>query len=711
MPIAKVTRRQLLIGATGTVAVAGSGGLWLVMDRIKDERYRNPVARDAAFAPSAYLSIDTDGKIVVWVTRSEMGQGISTGLPMLVAEELDADWRDISIQQAVASSEVDYGQLFTAASSSITGEFHMFRRAGATARAMLLSAAAQDMSVSEKECQVSNSTVLHPPSGQSRTFADVAELAATQWAPIRPELKKPADFKLIGTPVTRLDLHDKVTGQSVYGLDVRVPDMLYAVVSRPPHFGAKLQSFDDGQARRVNGVVDVKLISSGVAVVAKSSYAALQGRKALQTTWSDKPADALSSKQLSNNLTAALAQPAQFIEETGSPALNVAELQKYSARYEVPYLAHACMEPMNCTARVTSSFCEVWAPTQAPQGARRAAEAISGLPIDQVRVNVTQLGGGFGRRAADDFIRETVELATQIEQPVQVFWTREDDIAHASYRDAAAHELTALVDPASSLPVHWSHQLVSAQSGNHQGETMPFTARMGSADLPYSFSHTSLGWSSVRAPLPLQIWRSVGYSYNTFVVESFVNELAAQANIDPLEYRLSLLTDNRRMTHCLKEVAALSDWQPGPRHLGVATHNFGNTQVAMVVEVSGQDLASLKVDKVWCVIDCGIAVNTDSVAAQVESGIVDGLSAALHGQISFTDNAVIQSNFHNYPLLRINEAPDIDVKIVPSTAYPSGVGEASLPGVAPALTGALQHMTGQWIRTLPIALLLKRQVA
>ena len=711
MPISKVTRRQLLIGATGTAAVAGSGGLWLVMDRISDLTYRNPVERDAVFAPSAYLSIDTTGKIVIWVTRSEMGQGISTGLPMLVAEELDADWGDITIEQAVASAEVDYGQLFTAASSSITGEFHMFRRAGATARAMLLSAAAQDMSVAEKDCVVANSAITHAPSGQSRTFGEVAELASTQWAPVRPALKDPADFKLIGTPLPRLDLRDKVTGQAVYGLDVRVPDMLYAVVSRPPHFGAKLVSFNDAQTRRVKGVVDVKEISTGIAIVAQSSYAALKGRQALQTVWSPIPADAISSRQISDNLTTALDQPSQFVETAGSEPIVVTQLQKYSTRYEVPYLAHACMEPMNCTAQVTNGSCEVWAPTQAPQGARRTAAAISGLHIDQVRVNVTQLGGGFGRRAADDFIRETVELAAQIEQPVQVFWSREDDIGHARYRDAAAHQLTAWVDPASATVMNWSHQMISAQAGVHRDKTMPFTARMGSTDLPYNFPHASLGWSSVVAPLPLQIWRSVGYSYNTFAVESFVNELAAQADIDPIEYRLQLLTDNPRMTHCLRRVAELSDWQQGSRHLGVATHNFGSTQVAMVVEVSGQDLSSLQVNKVWCVIDCGIAVNTDSVSAQIESGIVDGLSAALHGQITVADNAVVQSNFHDYPLLRINEAPDIDVEIVPSTAYPSGVGEASLPGVAPALTAAIQQMTGQWIRTLPIALLLNSQVA
>ncbi|XOV82701.1 MAG: molybdopterin cofactor-binding domain-containing protein [bacterium] len=711
MPIRKVTRRQLLIGATGTVAVAGSGGLWLVMDRINDMRFRKPVDREAVFAPSAYLAIHTDGRIVVWVTRSEMGQGISTGLPMLVAEELDASWRDISIEQAAASADIDYGQLFTAASSSIAGEFHQFRRAGATARAMLLSAAARDMSVAENECVVADSTITHTPSGASRTFGEVAELAAHEWAPIRPSLKQPSDFKLIGTPVPRLDLRDKVTGQAVYGLDVRVPDMLYAVISRPPHFGATLNAFNDAQTRAVKGVVDVRQLSNGVAVVARSSYAALQGKKVLQTSWSSPPDNALSSSQLSSRLHAALEQPSQYVETSPDKALDTSQLKQQSARYEAPYLAHACMEPMNCTAVVANNFCEVWAPTQAPEGARRTAAAMSGLSIDQVKVNVTQLGGGFGRRAADDFVRETVELAAKLTSPVQVFWTREDDISHASYRDAAVHKLTAGIDGTTGLPVNWSHQLVSAQPGEHQGESMPFTARMGSADLPYKFAHTSLGWSSVRAPLPLQIWRSVGYSYNTFAVESFVNELAAQAGIDPLEYRLQLLDHNPRMKHCLQAVAELSDWQPGPRHLGLATHNFGTTQVAMVVEVSGGDLASLQVDKVWCVVDCGIAVNTDSVAAQIESGIIDGLSAALHGQITVTDNAVVQSNFHDYPLLRINEAPDMAVQTVPSTVYPSGVGEASLPGVAPALTAAIAHMTGRRIRTLPITLHLSSQVA
>ena len=711
MPITRVTRRQLLIGATGTVALAGSGGLWLVMDRVNNMRHRKPVERDAAFAPSAYLAIESSGRIVIWVTRSEMGQGISTGLPMLVAEELDANWEDVVIEQAVAGAEVDYGQLFTAASSSITGEFHMFRRAGATARAMLLSAAAEDMSVAEKDCIVANSVVTHQPSGQSRTFGELAELAARQWAPVRPALKQPAEFRLIGQPLPRLDLRDKVTGKALYGLDVRVPDMLYAVVSRPPHFGARLLSFSDEQTRQVKGVVDVKQISTGIAIVARNSYAALQGRKMLQIDWSPVPADALSSMQISNHLTAALDHPPQFVENTGSEPLDTTQLQEYSARYEVPYLAHACMEPMNCTAQVTNNFCEVWAPTQAPEGARRTAAAICGLHIDQVRINVTQLGGGFGRRAADDFVRETVELATQTDQPVQVFWSREDDIGHASYRDAAAHQITARVDPASAKVMDWSHQLVSAQPGPHQGESMPFTARMGSADLPYNIAHTKLGWSSVIAPLPLQIWRSVGYSYNTFAVESFINELAAQADIDPIEYRLQLLADNPRLQRCLQEVASLSSWNTATRHLGVATHNFSTTQVAMVIEVSGGGLSSLRIDKVWCVIDCGIAVNPDSVMAQIESGIMDGLSVALHGQITVKDNAVVQSNFHNYPLMRTDQAPDIEVRIMPSTAYPSGVGEASLPGVAPALTGALHQMTGKWIRTLPIALLLGSQVA
>ncbi len=383
------------------------------------------------------------------------------------------------------------------------------------------------------------------------------------------------------------------------------------------------------------------------------------------------------------------------------------ETRHLSARYDAPFLAHACMEPMNCTASVQGGVCEIWAPTQAAEWARQVAAEVTGLPLQAIKLNVTQLGGGFGRRAASDFVQESVELANKLDRPVQVFWSREDDISHAMYRDASAHEISATVNKGSGLPVTWTHKIASATQGQHQGTNMPFTMEMGSTNLPYPLASTKLGWTGVVTPLPTQIWRSVGYSYNTFVVESFVSELAQAAGVDPLSYRLKLLADNPRLQHCLQEVANRSAWfdahnKNDPRHLGVATHYFSNTAVAMVAEVSGESLSAFQVKNVWCVIDCGIAVNPDSVAAQVEGGIIDGLSAALYGEITVRNNAVQQSNFHDYPLLRMNEAPDIDVKIVASSQYPSGVGEASLPGIAPAVTGALHHLTGQRVRNLPI---------
>lgn len=714
MAITKVTRRQLLIGATGTVAVAGASGLWLAMDRVNNMRFRKPVDRDGAFAPNAYLAIATSGQITIWVPRSEMGQGISTALPMLIAEELDADWRDVRIEQAVAGPGIDYGQHFTAASSSISGEFIMFRRAGATARAMLLDAGAKLLSAPERDCVVADSTVSHPASGQSLKFADLAEQAATQWAPIRPELKNPAEFKLIGKPLTRLDLQSKVTGQAIYGMDINLPNMVRAVIARPPYFGATLTSVDDQETLQVPGVLAVHRIQAGVAVVAQTSYAALEGRRALKCLWSSPPENAVSTTQINDALAAALEQPSLAETVSGSteatnPGDNPvdAEVQRLSARYYAPFLAHACMEPMNCTASVRDGSCEIWAPTQAAEWARQVAAEVTGLPLTAISLNVTQLGGGFGRRAASDFVQESVELASKLERPVQVFWSREDDISHAMYRDASAHEISATVNQSTGLPMDWTHKIASATQGRHQGTAMPFTMEMGSTNLPYPLARTYLGWTGVVTPLPTQIWRSVGYSYNTFVVESFINELAQAAGVDPLSYRLALLADNPRLQHCLQAVADMSAWSDahnanGPRHLGVATHYFSNTAVAMVAEVSGENLGAFQVNNVWCVLDCGIAVNPDSVAAQVESGIIDGLSAALYGEITVQKNAVQQSNFHNYPLLRINEAPDIHVKIVTSTQYPSGVGEASLPGIAPAVTGALHHLTGERVRTLPI---------
>ncbi len=704
MAVVKVTRRQLLIGAGGAVAVAGAGGLWLAMERANDMVFRKAVDRDGDFAPNAYLSIATSGQITIWIPRSEMGQGVGTALAMLIADELDADWQDVRIEQAVVGTDIDYGQHFTAASSSISGEYHMFRRVGATARAMLLSAAADELSVAEDTCVVANSTVTHTATGRSLSFGDLAESAARQWAPIRPQLKRSAEFTLIGKPVRRLDTRSKITGAAVYGMDVVLPDMLRAVIARPPFFGATLEACDDREALQVPGVVATYKLPAGVAVVAEHSFAALEGRKHLQCTWSSPPSTAVSTPQIDEALLAALAEPAlteataDMIDSPEEPR----ELKQVTARYQLPFLAHACMEPMNCTAWVHDGRCELWVPTQAAKAAQRSAAQAAGLPQNTVTVNVTQLGGGFGRRAADDFVRESVALATLLDRPVQVFWSREDDIAHGMYRQASAHEISAAVDTASGIPNTWAHRVATAVQSARTRTKLPFTVKMGSTDLPYPIQKRELSWSGVTTPLPTQIWRSVGHSFNTFVIESFISEIAEALNLDPLRYRRDMLAGNPRLLSCLDEVAALSAWQPGDRHLGVATHYFGKTAVAIVAEVEGKGLADFRVSHVWCAIDCGIAVNPDSVAAQVEGGIIDGLSAAMYGEITVRDNAVQESNFHNYPLLRMGEAPEVSVKIIASTADPSGVGEASLPGIAPAVTGALHHLSGQRIRTLPI---------
>ena len=446
MSVFKINRRGLILSITGATVATGTGGLWLGIGYLDKLRYRKAVNRDGkVFAPSAYLAIDEQGKITVWVTRSEMGQGISTALPMLVAEELNANWDDVHIEQAVAEPGIDYGQLFTAASSSVTGEFHEFRRAGATARAMLLSAAADLLAVDKDECTVAASVIKHNGSGRSLTFADLASHAAKQWVPIRPDLKDPKDFDLIGHNVQRLDLPAKVTGKAIYGVDVSLPNMVRAVIARAPFFGAKLLTYDERSALAIPDVLSIHKISTGIAIVASTTFAALEGRRALRQTWSDPSADALSTSDVEQRLFAALDQPGQFVNDAQTaqtiPTINPPNggEDRLVCRYQAPFLAHACMEPMNCTTSVNGKTCELWVPTQSPASARQLAADITGLPIDNITVNVTQLGGGFGRRAANDFVQESVELAVTLNRPVQVFWSREDDISHAKYRDASAH--------------------------------------------------------------------------------------------------------------------------------------------------------------------------------------------------------------------------------------------------------------------------------
>ncbi len=693
----RISRRTLLTTVGGGVVVAGGAGLWLGVDRIRNERFRKPVHR-AGFTPNVFLSVQPSGAVEIWLTRSEMGQGVSTALPVLVAEELDADWDSVVVHQARAESAFDYGRLFTAASSSIPSLWVELRRAGAVAREMLVAAAAEIWEVGADQCRTRSGRVL---CGElSMGYGELADLAAKQWVPIRPELKAPGRFRLIGRPVPRLDIPDKVAGGSGYGADVDLPGLLRAVVLRPPRRGATLASFDDSASRAVPGVVDIFPIERGIAVVARGLPAAMRARSLLRPEWSGGAAE-LSDREIRQRLKEGLSEPGVVAYARGETGRTDAGTEPYhSAEYEVPYLAHACMEPMNCTARVGRDRAELWVGTQAPQQTRETAAAVAGLPVERVVVNVLQLGGGFGRRTGQDFVSEAVAIAGRFDVPVQLFWTREDDIGDAPYRDAARIAVRGYLDQGGRLS-----RLVQ-----HSATAVPGPAPadpgigpvMGADTLPYRVKGFELRWSGVTLPLPVTIWRSVGYSYNTFAMESFIDELAHELGQDSLEFRLELLPGDGRLARCLETVGTMCGWAGSTdRHLGIAAYDFSGTAVAMVAEVVG-DAQGWRVGNVWCAVDCGIVVQPDAASAQIEGGILQGLSAALYERIGVGDGKVVSRNFDRYHLARMSDTPEMEIRFLAGAGYPGGLGEASTPGIAPAIANALYRATGRRYRRLPL---------
>jgi isoquinoline 1-oxidoreductase subunit beta len=508
VPIFRATRRELLVGAGGATVVAGGAGLWLAVGRLGDRRFRQPVPREGLFSPSVYLSMQPDGDLVIWLTRSEMGQGVLTALPMLIAEEMDADWSRVRVQQASAEAGYDYGSMFTAASASITSNWIELRRAGAAARHMLVAAAAASWNVPARECTTADGVVTHRPSGRSLRYEAVADRAAKRRPPFRPALKSPAEFRLIGKPVPRLDVLDKISGKATYGLDVRLPGMRFAVIARRPVLGATLKRFDPTAALAVTGVCDVVEVPAGVAVVAETTFAAMKGRRALRTEWDPGPYEHLDSVQISRTLHARLhdagAVPGVARDDGSAAARIDGDSDRVSAVFEVPYLAHATMEPMNCTAWIHDGRCEVWAPTQAPDQARRAAASVSGVPLERVSVHKTLLGGGFGRRAQIDYVVEAVAVAGRLSVPVQVTWSREDDMQHSPHRDAAAHRIQASLD-ADGYPAAWLHRIVSASAEQRVDGDVDSAAVMGASDLPYALRSVRVEWLGAQVPVPTTI--------------------------------------------------------------------------------------------------------------------------------------------------------------------------------------------------------------
>jgi len=670
----------------------------------------------APFAPNAFIRIGTDDIITVIVNKSEMGQGVYTSLPMLAAEELEADWSKVRFEPAPvdpAYAHPVFKIQMTGGSTSTASEWERFRKAGATARVMLISAAAKNWNVDPQSLKAENSFVIHASSGRRASFGSLAETAAGIEPPKDVPLKDPKDFKLIGKPTRRLDTPSKINGSAQFGLDVQIPGMFTAVVARAPVFGGKVVSFNADKARAVPGVKDVVQVPSGVAVIASGFWPAKLGRDKLEIKWDDGPNASLSSVGMREQYSKLAQSPGLVAKKIGDPAKALAGAAKtVTAEFEVPYLAHATMEPLNCVVDLRADSCEIWSGTQFQTVDAAAAASVSGLKPAQVKIHTTMLGGGFGRRAnpASDFIVEAVHVAKAAKVPVKVVWTREDDMHGGYYRPMWYDRMVAGVD-AGGHPVAWTHTIV----GQSILQGTAFEAFIkngiddasveGAADLLYGIPNLQVDLHTPKIGVPVLWWRSVGHSHNGFAVEAFFDEVAHAGGKDPYELRRILLANQPRMRGVLDLVAEKGNWGkplPAGRGRGIATHFSFDSYVGQVAEVSVDKDGMPHIHRGVCAVECGRVINLDSVKAQMEGGIVFGLTAALKDAITLEGGRVQQRNFHDYPMLRINEAPEIEVHIVTSNEAPTGVGEPGVPPVAPAVANAIFAATGKRIRRLPI---------
>ena len=668
------------------------------------------------FKPNAWVRISTDGSVTLVVDRSEMGQGVYTALPMLLAEELDVPWESVQVEQAGAGKEY-YNSIFpsqvTGGSTSVASAWLPLREAGARARAMLVAAAASAWAADARECRTENGVVFHDASRRRLKYGELAERAAALPVPEKVTLKDPKEFKLIGTPAKRLDVDAKVRGKATFGMDVEVPGMLVAVVARCPVFGGTATSWDEAAAKQIPGVRQVVKLSSGIAVLADGYWPARKGRDALKVVWNEGPVARLSTENMRKEMAVLVQRPGQVTRKEGSGGV-VRGGKQFSAVYEAPYLAHACMEPMNATAQVEAGQCTVWVPTQyqcGPAlggGVQEVAARVAGLDPSKVTVHTTFLGGGFGRRVMHDFVVDAVEASKAVGAPVKVIFSREDDIQHDFYRPPTYARLAASLG-ADGLPTGLTARVVCpsilASAFGAPKDKVDDSTVEGIANLPYSIPNLLVEVVQPDWAVPLGLWRSVGSSQNGFVVESFMDELALAAGQDPVEYRRALLSTKPRHRGVLELVAEKSGWGsplPDGRARGVALMESFSSYVAEVAEVSLNADRTIRVHRVVAAVDCGTVVNPDIVAAQVESAIVYGLTAALHGEITIDRGRVAQSNFHDYPLLRMREMPVIEVHLVQSSAAPTGIGEPATPPIAPAVANAVYALTKQRLRQLPL---------
>lgn len=672
-------------------------------------------AGDETFEPNAFIHIGRNGQIVLTMPYVEMGQGTYTSIPMLIAEELEVDLDQIKLEHAPPNEKLYVNPLLgvqaTGNSNAIRGAWEPLRQAGATARTMLVAAAAHHWNVDAATCQAEHGEVVHAPTGRRIGYGELAADAARMPVPASVELKRPQDFKLIGTPAKRLDTPAKVNGTAVYGIDARPPGVKIATLMQSPVFGGRVKSVDDSAAKAVKGVRQIVRVDDAVAVVADHMGAAKKGLEALVVEWDEGPHAKLDTAAILGELEQATLNPGAVAQNIGNVEHAMADsVTKVEATYQVPFLAHATMEPMNCTVHFRDDGCEIWVGNQAIARVQAAAAETAGLPLDKVVVHNHLIGGGFGRRLEADGVIRAVEIAKHVDGPVKVVWTREEDIQHDMYRPMFFDRISAGLD-ARGMPVAWNNRFAGSSiiarwlPPAFSNGLDPDTTE-GAIHLVYDLPNLHVEYVQVEPPgISTAFWRSVGPSHNVFVTESFMDELAAAAKQDPVAYRLALLDTTPRAKTALALAAEKAGWEeklPPRVGRGVSIQNAFATYMAQIAEVEVATDGTVRVRRVVCAVDCGTVVNPDTVKAQIESAVMFGITAALYGEITLKDGRVEQTNFDTYQILRMEEAPAVEVHIVRNSEVPGGMGEAGTSCIVPAVANAIFAATGKRLRKLPV---------
>jgi isoquinoline 1-oxidoreductase subunit beta len=706
-----ISRRVVLqSGIAGGLVLAFQ---WPLRAAPINEPNQPPDHPDDQFAPNAFIRIDNTGKTTLVMPQVEMGQGVYTAIAMILAEELDGDFAKVVLEHSPASDKLYANPLLgvqvTGNSNSIRAFWDKLREAGAAARAMLISAAAAQWQVDAASCDASNGKVTHAASSRTLNYGELADAAGKLPVPAKPKLKDPKDFVLIGKPLKRFDTPNKSDGKTIYGIDAMIPDMKFATLAQSPVLGGKVKHVDENEAKKVSGVRQVVVLDDLVAVVGDNMWAAWQGLDALKVTWDEGPNAKIGSTDIWNELRAASKKDGAVAKSEGDVNKGLAQGERVDADYELPFLAHATMEPLNCAVRLTPGACEIWTGTQVQTRAQEYAAKAAGVPIDKVTVNNHYIGGGFGRRLEPDMVEAAVRIAKKVSTPVKVVWTREEDMQHDVYRPAYRDTISATLS--NGKIVAWKYKVTGSSI---LARWLPPAFEKGvdgdavdsAVDMPYDIPNKRVEYVRAEPPaVRTGFWRGVGPNNNVFAIESFIDELARKANMDPVTFRLGMLDGTPRLKAALKLVAEKSGWgSPLPTRVGrgVSVQPSFGSFIATVVEAEVDDVGAVHLRRVTCAVDTGIAVNPDTISAQLQGGLIFGLTAALWGEVTIENGRVQQSNFNNYRMLRIDETPPIEIHVIKSGEHPGGIGETGVTAGPPALRNAIYAATGVALRRLPI---------